>query len=147
MQGEWDTGLAMCQRSLDRSPDPVNTALALAFLGTAHLEKQDAVQAIPLLEQAVQRFSQFQFQQGEGRCMPLLGEALLLDGRHEQAQRWARQGLDISREAKYLYGVGLAHRALGRIAQANGDHTEAAHHLSAALQTFGCVPPFTHPAA
>jgi hypothetical protein len=44
--------------------------------------------------------------------------------------------LTLARDVGFQFVIGLAQRALGRIAQARGARTEAATHFTAALQTF-----------
>jgi hypothetical protein len=102
----------------------------------AYLEQGDATQAVSLLEQVVKRFHQVQLRPAEGRTLATLGEALLANNQLEHARLMARQGLEICHEISYPYGVGLAQRTLGKIAQASGDYPVAAHYLADALQTF-----------
>jgi tetratricopeptide (TPR) repeat protein len=135
-QGEWDAGIALCERGLERSPDPLNTAGALGYLGTAYLEQGNVAQAIPLLEQSIQQWQQFHFPQLQGWFTALLGEAYLRRGDLVQGQDLTRQGLTITQEAGFAYGVGVAQRALGQVAQARGALGEAAALLHDALQTF-----------
>jgi class 3 adenylate cyclase/tetratricopeptide (TPR) repeat protein len=135
-QGEWDAGIALCEHGLERSPDPLNTAGALGYLGTAYLEQGNVAQAIPLLEQSIQQWQQFHFPQLQGWFTALLGEAYLRRGDLVQGQDLTRQGLTITQEAGFAYGVGVAQRALGQVAQARGALGEAAALLHDALQTF-----------
>lgn len=135
-QGEMDVGIALCQRGLDQSPDPLNTAGALGYMGTAYLEQGDAAQAIPLLEQSIQHWQQFRFPQLQGWFTTLLGEAYLLHGDHQKAWELVRQGLSMAQEATFVYGVGVAQRAAGRVLLATGTLAEAECYLKDALQTF-----------
>jgi hypothetical protein len=59
-----------------------------------------------------------------------------LEGHLEQAQDVASQGLAIAQDIKFLFGVGLAQRTLGRIAHTRGSQTEAEHYLQDAMETF-----------
>jgi tetratricopeptide (TPR) repeat protein len=136
MRGEWDAGLAVCQSVLTRAPDPIAELSVLQFAGIAYLEQGDLAQAIPLLEQVVRRTHQAQLRYSHGRAAAWLGEALLVDKQLEPAHHMARQGLEICQETAYPYGVGLAQRVLGRIAQDRGDYPGAAQHLHEALDTF-----------
>ncbi len=52
---------------------------------------------------------------------------------------FAQDGLDLCTEAKHFYGVGLAHRALGRIAMAQAALTSAVKHFQNARQTFTAI--------
>lgn len=65
-RGDWEAGIVACQRSLDHSKDPVNTAASLGFLGNAYLEKGDAARAIPFREQSVHEWSRFQYRPPQG---------------------------------------------------------------------------------
>ena len=136
---DWETAVALCQRGLDDSKDLVNTAVALGFLGSAYLEQGDAARAIPLLEEAVRQWHQFQYRPLQGWIPSWLSEALLLDGQLDKARGVARQGLAFSRGCQFWHEAGLAQRVLGRIAQATGAFTEAARHLQAALETFTSI--------
>lgn len=138
-QGECEAAIEACQVALECSPNPVNTALAMGFLGGSHLENGDAPRAIPLLEESAHLLGQFHVRQTRGCFLALLGEAYLLNGDLDQAEDFARQGLEIGKEARYQYGFGAAQRALGRIAQARGALAEARTHFAAALDTFASV--------
>jgi class 3 adenylate cyclase/tetratricopeptide (TPR) repeat protein len=135
-RGEWEAGIAACHRSVAHSPDPLNTAVALGFLGHAYLENGDAAAATAALEQAVQHMSQFRFRQLHGWYLACLGEAYLLSGQLDQARATVLQGLEITRDCRYQHGIGWAQPALGRIAQVSGTLAEAETHYMAALQTF-----------
>ena len=137
--GEWETGIEACQRGLERSPDPLNRAITLGWLGYAYLEMGDSGEAIPRLEEAIQQVGQFGFRQFQGWFMIFLAEARRLSHQIEGALDLARHGLDICREAKFLHGVGWAHRALGRIAQARGALSDAEEHLIQAHETFASI--------
>jgi class 3 adenylate cyclase/DNA-binding winged helix-turn-helix (wHTH) protein/tetratricopeptide (TPR) repeat protein len=136
MRGEWEAGITACQRILAHSPDPVVELISLYYLGIAYLEQGDPARAIALLEQVVHRFQHIQIRSAQGRAAAVLAEALLLDKQIEPADHMARQGLAICQETSYPYGVGLAQRSLGRIAQAKGDDLTAAQFLHEALHTF-----------
>jgi tetratricopeptide (TPR) repeat protein len=140
-RGEWEAGIAACHRSVAHSPDPLNTAVALGFLGHAYLESGDAVAATSALEQAVQHMSRFRFRQLHGWYLAFLGEAYLLSGQLDQARASALQGLEITRDCRFQHGVGWAHRALGRIARVSGALAEAETYCMEALQTFASTRP------
>ncbi len=140
VRGDWEAGIEACQRGLERSPDPVNTAGALSYTGYAYLEKGDPAQAILLLEQSVQQFGQLRMRQSQGRVLAWLSEAYFLNGDLEKARALAIQGLATSREVQSRWGIGWAQRVLGRIAQTSGTLAEAETHLTEALQTFASMP-------
>ena len=139
MRGEWEAGIEACKRALDLSPHPHTTADALGHLGIAYLEKGDPAQAIPLLEQSVQQWTQFRLPQDQGFFTIFLSEAYFLNGQREKALNLARQALELSRKTKYWQGVGFAQLTLGRIAQARGAIPEAENHLEQALETFASI--------
>ena len=135
--GEWEDGIEACYQGLKQSPDPLNTAMASGWLGYTHLEKGDSAQAIPLLEQSVKQLGQFRFPQFQGWFMVFLAEARCLSDQHQEAHDLAMRGLEITKAAKFSYGVGWAHRTLGRIAMVKGFLAEAQTHLDGALRIFG----------
>lgn len=139
LAGDWEAGIEACQRSLERSPDPVNTADAASFLGYACLGQGDAARAIALLEPAVVRWREFRHRPMLAWFTTCLGEAHLARGDRDRAQELARQGLDLATDARFPYGAGLARRALGRIAGARGDLAGAGAHLDEALRTFVAI--------
>ena len=136
LRGEYDAGIAACQRGLERAPDPSSTTVALGYLGHAYVESAAPVQAIPILQQAVQRACQSRYRSAEARFTSFLAEAYYLLGDLAQARDLAQQGLELSRDVQYGYSVGLAQRTLGRVAQASGSWAEAAQQFQEALQTF-----------
>ena len=138
-RGDWEAGIEACQRALQDSRDPSITALALDFLGHAYLEQGDAARAIPVLERALEHFVRFRARHFQGRCMTSLSEAALLNGHLEQARALAAQGLDISRDVKYGYGIAYAQRVLGRVFRASGALAQATTSLSEALDTFTSI--------
>ena len=96
--GDWETGIAACQESLARSPDPVNTAVAMMFLGEAYLTKGDATAAIPCLERSVESLSRFGFRGLQTWDQTLLAEAHRLLDNLDRARELASQALDISQD-------------------------------------------------
>lgn len=138
--GDWAAAIEACRRSIAHAPSSMDSALALGFLGYAYVEQGDTAQAIPVLAQAVQLSGNVGYQQVHGWFTTFLGQAYLLDGHLEKARELALQGLTITRESKFWWGVGDAQRVLGRIAMATGAVSEAAMYLQEALQTFGAIP-------
>jgi|GEM_PF-3215558 len=135
-RGDWEAGIASCQRALERSSDPLNTAFAMGWLGYAHLEQGDLARAMPALEQAVQSMRQFGYRRLEGLYTTLLGELHLQRGDLDTARTLALQGLSSASETPYRTGTAWAQRTLGRIAQTAGALEEAEVHLTEALTTF-----------
>lgn len=135
VQGQYEAAIAACELALESSPNPVNTALAMGFLGASHLERGDAARAIPLLDESARQLGQFQVPT-QGWFLALLGEAHFLTGRLDRAAEFAEQGVRICTDVRYRYGLGWAVRALGRIALARGALAEAESYLTRALDSF-----------
>jgi class 3 adenylate cyclase/tetratricopeptide (TPR) repeat protein len=138
-RGEWEKGIEACQRALDVSPSPFETAWALGFFGYAHLEKGDRAQAIGVLQQAVEQASLYRSRQVQVWFKIFLSEAYLSNGQVDAALDPATEVLEIARSVNFMRGIGLACRALGRIAQARGAATEAENQLNEALKIFASI--------
>jgi tetratricopeptide (TPR) repeat protein len=138
-RGDWEAGIAACQRSLECSRDTVNTAAATGWLGFSYLEKGDLAQAMPRLEQAIQQFRQIGYWPLLSWFNAWLSEALRLSGDIEPARHAAIRAIEIGHEAKNLYGVAYAQRVLGQIAQDGGALSEAHVRLSEALDIFTLI--------
>ncbi len=136
VRGDWEAGIERCQRALEISPDPLDTANARGHLGSAYLEAGDAGQAIPFLEQAMHQFGQFRGGQARGWYTMLLGAAHLAKGDLEGARVRTRSALEILESAQYRRGIAWAQRTLGLIAEQAGALAEAEIHLRQALEIF-----------
>ncbi|HKH46709.1 MAG TPA: adenylate/guanylate cyclase domain-containing protein [Thermoanaerobaculia bacterium] len=137
--GDWERGIAECQGGLARAQDPLNTSAGLGFLGYAYLEKGDFPRAVETLEDSVGRLRGTGMQQLLGWFSAYLGEAYLGLYRFEEARTAALEAVEATQEVKFWYGIGLAQRAVGRIAAAKGgqdDLDEAAERLGKALDGF-----------
>jgi class 3 adenylate cyclase/tetratricopeptide (TPR) repeat protein len=137
--GECELGIAECRGGLERAQDPLNTAAALGFLGYAYLEKRDLPRAIEALEDSVGRLRQAGMQQLLGWFSAFLAEAYLLVQRHGEALEIALEALATTQRVNFLYGTGLAQRALGRIAHAAGEPDKAAVWFEDALESFRLI--------
>jgi hypothetical protein len=82
---------------------------------------------------------QFGYRRLQGLYTTLLGEAHFLCGHGDTARHLVRQGLEIAGETPYRTGTAWAQRALGRMAQADGDSAAAEHWLKDALTTFSAM--------
>jgi predicted ATPase len=138
-RGECEAGIASCQRALEHSSDPLNTAFAMGWLGYAYLEQGDLARAMPALQQALHGLQQFGYRRLEGLYTTLLGQAHLLGGDLDTARHLALQGLAMASETPYRTGTAWAQRTLGRIAQASGALVEAERYLNEALTTFAAM--------
>ncbi len=138
-RGDWAAGIDACRRALEISPDAFETAYILACLGKAHAEGGDAAQAIPVLEQAVKLADQVRSRQWRAWFRTWLGEAYLLGGQMDKAQEVVGQTLEACTDVKFVFGIGMCHQVLGRIAQAQGFLAEAESHLAEARETLVLV--------
>jgi hypothetical protein len=89
--GEWEQGVAECQRAVEKTRDALNRAIAMGHLGYAYLEKGDAQQAILTLEQSTPFLHRFGFRSFEGWFTALLAEAYRLQGDLDRAAVLAGQ--------------------------------------------------------
>jgi class 3 adenylate cyclase len=137
--GDAERGIEECKSGLERAQDPLNTAAALGFLGYAYLEKEDLPRAAGALAESVERLRQAGMKQLLGWFSAFLAEVRLLAGDSEEARRLARAALATTEEVGFRYGSGLAQRALGRVARAEGDVEAAAKWLEAALASFRAI--------
>ncbi|MGH7357729.1 MAG: ATP-binding protein, partial [Candidatus Rokuibacteriota bacterium] len=138
-RGDFETAIRRCEEALACSPDPLNTAMALGWLGFAWLERGDPAQAIPRLEEAARLHAQFSFRQAQSWFSVFLAEAYRRMGRLETALELASQGLELARATGTLQGIGWAERTLGHIAEARGTLGDAEDHQAEALRAFEAV--------
>ena len=134
--GDAEAGIESCRRSLERSPDPFNTATALGWLGYAYLEHGEPAQAIEHLEKAIELATRFGHLYTRVLYATYLSEALFLTGDLVRARRVVAESLELATGAKFQYGTALGNRLLGRFAQAEGAFAEARRLLTAARETF-----------
>ena len=139
-RGEWEKALEAGTCALNASLDPYAAAAARAALGIAHLEKGDVETAASCLEAAVADFERFGHMQPAGRFMSLLGQIWLRRGHLGRARDLGVRALDLGRQAGSPWAVGLAERALGGVAFAEGRWAEAAQLLREALGRFEAIP-------
>ena len=133
LRGDWDRGVETARRGLDRSPNPLNTALAMGFLGAIYFEKGDMAEAIPLLEKAIAQMGAFRALEMQAWLSSVLGEAHLVAGDAARARAILTEATRMSAQVRYWWGIGWAERALGRVALATGAPDKARPHLDAAL--------------
>ncbi|HEX2165096.1 MAG TPA: AAA family ATPase [Thermoanaerobaculia bacterium] len=134
--GRWDEGVEHCRRGMERARDPLNSAAALGFLGHAHLARGEPGLAVEALERSVELLATSGFLQLRGWFLAFLAEAHLARGEREEARRSAHESLAVNRQAGFRLGLGLAHRALGRLATTERRPDEAARQLAEALTLF-----------
>jgi class 3 adenylate cyclase/tetratricopeptide (TPR) repeat protein len=137
--GDWERGIEECRGGLERAQDPLNTAAALGFLGYAFLEKGDLPAAIEALADSTARLRQAGMQQLLGWFSAFLAVAYLLSGRLDEARDFAHEALAVTEVVRFRYGSGMAQRALGRVARAEGDREAAEMWLREALDSFRSI--------
>jgi tetratricopeptide (TPR) repeat protein len=138
-RGDAEAAINECVRSLELSPDPLNTAFATGWLGFSYREHGDFDRAITYLERAIASMHEYAYPRLVGWYQGWLSEAYLRNGDVERARELAREALDISVETRGDWAAGVAQRALGRIAHAAGDPREAEARLLEGLQVFASI--------
>ncbi|HXH85002.1 MAG TPA: sigma 54-interacting transcriptional regulator [Candidatus Tectomicrobia bacterium] len=135
-RGEWDAGIAECERAVRRARDVLYVALTTGFLGFAHLQKGTPQPAIAALEQSITLLRRFGLRAFEAWFAALLAEAYRLDGALDRADEHAAAALDLATKAEFAVATGWAQQTLGRVAADRGDAGAAASRLHAALEMF-----------
>jgi DNA-binding SARP family transcriptional activator/class 3 adenylate cyclase/tetratricopeptide (TPR) repeat protein len=136
MRGDWEAAIADLNESIESSPDPLNNAYAMGWLGFSHREKGDHAQAITLLEQSVASMTEFRFRRLVCVFGGFLAGAYRSAGRLDEAREAAEGALSLSEELRYPWSITLARRELGRIDLAVGDLARAERALGEALDAF-----------
>ena len=108
-------------------------------MAMAELERGGGAAAVTLLAEAVKRFAQSPVRSGEVRHLALLSEAHLLAGDRVHAREVAEHAVAMGEADGAPFNIGLARRALGRIALADGDLGRAHEQLDSALSTFSAM--------
>jgi tetratricopeptide (TPR) repeat protein len=139
MKGEWDAGIAACQRALAGSRDAINMAAAQGFLGMVHLQKGDLGDAIAPLEAGTTRMVEIGYKFAVSLFAGWLGEALYLKGERQHAREVAIEGMTVGREGQSWSQAASNERTLGLVDQAEGALAAARSHLDEALRTFVAV--------
>jgi tetratricopeptide (TPR) repeat protein len=134
--GEWDQGISECRHAVNAARNVLYRAFATGFLGFAYMEKGDAKEAIPMLEQSIPLVHQFGNKVFEGWFTAFLAEANRMEGRLDHAESLAEHGRLIATEANYGIAVGWAQLSLGRTAMARGEWSKATDRIEQALATF-----------
>lgn len=138
-RGNAAAGTIHCMRSLRRSPDPLNSAYSTGWLGFCHRENGDHVEAVDHLERSIAALRGFGYSRLVGWFSAWLADAYLLAGRSQDARRAATEGLEVSGDVGYPWAVAVATRAVGRIAEADGDLGAAAERMADALHRFATI--------
>ena len=137
--GATQTAVETARRGLTISRDKTVGGLLSGALGQAHLEAGNAGSAIAHLAEALEQLEGAPVRHVQIRYTALLGEAHLLGGDVARARALAERALALAQASAMPLNIGIAHRALGRIARAEGDVEAADRAFADALKTFdGC---------
>ena len=136
LRGEVSEAIDVAGRGLTLSGDVMTSSLLSGAMATAELERGGGAVAVTLLTEVVKRLAQSPVRSGEVRHLVLLAEAHLLAGDGGQAREVAQHAAAMGETDGAPFNIGLARRALGRIALADGDVGGAQADLAAALATF-----------
>jgi tetratricopeptide (TPR) repeat protein len=134
--GDTAGAVRACEHSLALAQDPLNTALAMGWLGFVLLEGGEPARAITLLEDAVERLRRFRYQRFQAWFAAFLAEAHRVRGDAPRARTVASEAIQLAGEAGLLVGAGWARLALGRLALGAGTLDEAERLLGEAYRTF-----------
>jgi tetratricopeptide (TPR) repeat protein len=125
-----------CRRSLEISPDPLNSAFASGSLGLALYEHGEPETALAWLERSSGALYAFGVRRTAAWMHGYLAEACLRAGHIARSEEQGCEALATAREVGHPWAIGVALRTLGRAALAGG-HVEAAHgRLTEARETF-----------
>jgi class 3 adenylate cyclase/tetratricopeptide (TPR) repeat protein len=149
IKGDLEKATPPAERSFDicRNAEIVaEVSRATAHLGYTYLHTGRIVDALTLLEQAVERPT---MRRSYSQQVSWLGEAYLLAGRSEEAQKVASRGLGLARNKKERGYEAWALRLLGEIAtyKDHPDIREAENHFRQALdlaEALGMRPLIAH---
>jgi class 3 adenylate cyclase/tetratricopeptide (TPR) repeat protein len=136
-RGNWERAVAEGTESLAFSPDPLNSAYSMGFLGFSYREKGDHAQAASLLQSSIQLLTEFRYGRLVAWLTGWMSEAQLWSGDLATAAETARRALDLSEQVAYPWAVAVAQRALGRVSLATKDLAAARGRLDEARSAFG----------
>lgn len=135
--GEATLGIEQCRMAMERSRDPLNSAVSEGFLGYALLRSGDDLEgAMRHLEAGVASMREAGMQQILAWFLAFLAEALRSQGNLMDAAKTAKEGLAVAEEADFAYGAELARQSLARTSFARGDLESARAHLESTLAAF-----------
>ncbi len=119
-RGNAAAGVLHATRSLQRSPDPLNSAYSTGWLGFCHREAGDHVQAIAHLERSIDALRGFGYSRLVGWFGAWLADAYLAAGRRDDARRASIEALEVSRATAYPWAIAIGTRVAGRLDEAEG---------------------------
>jgi class 3 adenylate cyclase/tetratricopeptide (TPR) repeat protein len=136
-RGNWERAIAEGTASLEHSPDPLNSAYSMGFLGFSYREKGDHAQAVSLLQSSIQLLTEFRYGRLAVWLTGWLSDAQLWSGDPATAAETAQRALGLSEQVGYPWAIAVAQRALGRVALATEDLAAARDRLHEARSAFG----------
>ena len=137
-RGDYVRAIELGERGLALSTDPFDRAFSLGYLGASHCEQGNATEAIRCLEESVQVFTASgAFRQHVAYFGSVLGEAYVLAGRLDDAERMVAQAREAAEASAHGVGRGLGWRALGVVAAARGRLEHAETCLTSAVEILG----------
>jgi DNA-binding NtrC family response regulator len=137
--GDTEGGVRACEHSLALAQDPLNTALAMGWLGFVLLERGETQRAIAMLEDSVERMRRLRYRRFQAWFTAFLAEAHRVRGDVHRARTVASEAIQVAGEAGLLVGAGWARLVLGRLALGSGALDEAERHLGEAFRAFDQV--------
>ena len=145
VMGDGGSAITAARRGVALAADPVARATATVWLGAAHLENGDPVEAIGFSRgrhraaRSLRVSGGYRGRQMDGLLAALLGEAYLIKGDLERAAALASRAHTAAVVGGFSVAVGYAERVLALVAMARGDRTEGESQLRRAIQTFASV--------
>ncbi len=136
-RGNWERAIAEGTESLERSPDPLNSAFSMFSLGFSYREKGHHAQAVSLLQSSIHLATEFHYGRLAAWLTGWLSEAQLWSGDPATATVTARRALVLSEQVGHPWAIAVAQRALGRVALATDDLATARGRLDEARAGFG----------
>jgi len=136
LQGHTERALAAGRQAMALAVDPLYAMTSRAQLAAHHLEAGDGASARALLDEALPEARRFRHVRVEALIHALMAQAAVLEGRLDDVDRLAAEGIRLARTVDYRYAEGSAARAAARAARARGDRAGALAQLRAAAAAF-----------
>ena len=99
--GDLETAITCCLEAVDLAPEPYERALAVGWLGFAHLQRGDGPQAVAMLEEADRMATAYGSRHGQALFKAYLADAYCAVNRFDAAETLTRQAQDMARDGVY----------------------------------------------